>query len=1323
MASKLASAPASAPAKTSRQYGLYKNLTNNDNDKKSQLNNIIANLAAADAQHDFSKLNYIKTILNPNNTDLNKAYNSGSPHPNTSVLDEEKALSIVFTLHNPDDKLHLPLEKIKSIRTSIKNKVPIQSWNEETINGYKYTVRYCNALKSSDVDEKKYIDAKTLFETLEINGKQEIALVIDETNVSLDTILVSGERDENIKTYLIKAPEIENDPGGKKTLHDAKYFPKVSKASGVSYVPAIPFEINKNSTSYSYSFDIGKIDNTMNQFFSNYTFKLSELKFENKYITEHLSTSLEIFSNQTNVPIRGPLNNKSRNEINTLSQSMNNIMNSKKRTTSQNFELISSLHQKRTGDWLQALLCCDIANNTRQFCEYKRQPTKNKNNMGSLSTKAPAIDFTKVFLVTHDRILLAFALLLGIDVLYTHHLPSTKEDPTSMSSILMYTITNENEVSDNKIKFLTSFKTLCENNYFETLKTETEQGGTLTKYKTNIAEIIANFKTLVTDAITTATSDAYTTKDNFIKYTQNIFQNAVKYSIIQNNLKSLDIENTYSKIKSLYTDDNFLQNFDLKKYDMTSVTVSDINITFKNKDITKPDLVITYEYAISLKNKYDKLLLTYQTCINKFGTDKIDLTPLVYNVNENKNFLKNGVLHSIIKWQLQKPKYNLWEIYDIKDTKTTTPDKSSKYIVDPNSFLYELNLDDDLKTKICSFYYGWYKKIEESLPGRAVKNDFAITQKIDIIKGIMITFCLEVLINLDYIYKENILDTPLKEHIDDILSNLKKLDETPDTSQSRLRSVTDEIITLDNIEINTDEDNEEKNRNEITFPDNVKQNINSSSSSIDKGIIINYELRTDTDVIQEQEDAKDEIELTVDKLKVNQLNVDKLNVENIQTGGEPRKQQYSFLYTYNNIKAPIYLNVVNLFSSKIIDDTTVENILTLCYNILSVDNEDITPNIDDFIKLFGGKEPSNNAKQLLTFIYSLLNRKQIIIGGVAPPTTRPRLTEEQLLKQQTKLEKFSKEMETKRKLKTVAFLEEEAQAKAAAPLFFTEDIEKYIEGASEGDIFLNDKFSFHPLLPLFLILRSLHIQITNVPIEELWDYDIYISYYFAMCAIVKKVVESYSDKNNSNENKFIALIHGYGFRELFFTSNQYNERTEMCMTALNMNTLNYSNFSSLNSIFGNMACGQIIQTQEDINFGSLCINNPIFTSFMSDININQYFDNITSVGKDFRSDVLNLYLNVGKKISNDQSGIISQDVDTFLKNVGTAISTNTTLYNKVDQLVDYKQLVQPVGGNRKTRRNNKKIRKNNSTRSKKQKTHKHNTTLRKKNKKIKKYTR
>jgi len=1345
---------------TTRQYGLYKNL-GPTNITIDNLNIIIANLAVADASHDFGgKVTNITSILEPESSGyLHQAYKGGHPVENKTIPTEDEAILSVF---KSEDPLHIPLNKIKLIHKEPPKKV--ESWSQETINGHKYTVRFCDVKPDSGA-ASKYIDAETFFNTLEFDQSipQTIAFVIDETSISIDDILTSGKI-LNKRSYLIKASELENDPGSKKKLHDTM-FSETYKSRGTNFTPAIPFNIN-NNTEYYYTYDSSNKNNSpMCQFFTNYTFKMSELEYENKYISSKLSTTLQIVSNQPNVSTRIVHDSGDCNEINYLAESMNNILGKKTLNENEKFELASSFQQKRSGDWLQALLCCSIADGSRQFCEYKRPDNNVKKKLATLVKTAP-IDFTKVFLVTHDRILLAFALLLGIDVMFAHHY-SPKKDKPSKSSLLMYTITNPNEEIENKTKFMNNFLDLWREsrakNYFNNLN---KNKLTLNEYKEQIKKVNDSNKIDLDLNIDTAESNLKNNNyDDFNKNTQAIFKSAIKYNIVKTYLPDFTI--VTDKIQKFFIDNNDFFNtftrFSIKTDAESSLLVTpvgadsyptyindNINLKFQLKDDSSKTFTITYEKAASIKREYDTLLAECDACIKQFASHPIGSDTNVYNNTIKKKLSSDPYYLLAMDWKISNhPKINLWQEYTI-NIKSGDKTKTISCMNDKSKFLYYLSkLDKESKEQINNYYYSWYTK----LVGPPPANNFNMPVRlIDKLKSNMLSFCLEVLMNTDYIYQVSagtpppaiqVINTDLKKNIDAILSKIKELNKNivagsaalPNTtandkelivfndnfvnaSQSRINTIVDEQIALDTIVVDTT-----TNENRLTIPGPVINtiNVNTSSSILDEAISKKYP--EDNEYNLNITPSNMVIPMDIDDTTQSTRGVTQPTKGGAQSGGSNEK--YKFLLDYKNVEAPIYLNLVNLFSDKKIgnakDNNTIEQYLTYCFNILRSDknyegDSDRNTKITNYMKqyiMIPDSDSDPTLKELIRITSRLITRQT---GGVG-------IADKMLQFKET----FYKNLESKR----AAFEQEESIARSEAPAFFSEDKEKpSTDKETISDLFINDAITFHPLLPLLMIVRSYYFQIINVPIEDLWDYELYISYYAVLCSIIKKVVESYSNQNNTNENKFVALINGYGFRELFFTSNQYSERDDICMTALNVDPHMYYQFSSLNSMFSNMAFGELNQTEADINFGSLCISNPLFSSFMADINIKQYFNQMTTtpVGPDFRADVLNLYSNLGKKISNDQNGIVSAEVDNYLINAGLSTeSTTTYIMPSVEpaiELSDYTQLVEPVGGNKKTRRKSKKQRKN-TTRSK-SKTRKSgkNTTLRRKNmKKKKKFTR
>ena len=168
-------------------------------------------------------------------------------------------------------------------------------------------------------------------------------------------------------------------------------------------------QANANDSLYS-KYD-SSIIATNNNFFSNYKFRLSPVqKIYTKQKAEKLITNLYIdWVNDKGQPFTCIVSDsKGENSNKTVTGFITRIFNEITGTNSDtaNWKLNTKTQQKRGGDWFQALSCLNI---------YQREFT----NMQSIIKGANAFsDSYPVYFVTHDRIAVTFALLMGVNVIY-----------------------------------------------------------------------------------------------------------------------------------------------------------------------------------------------------------------------------------------------------------------------------------------------------------------------------------------------------------------------------------------------------------------------------------------------------------------------------------------------------------------------------------------------------------------------------------------------------------------------------------------------------------------------------------------------------------------------------------------------------------------------------------------------------------------------------------------------------------------------------------------------------------------------------------------
>lgn len=340
--------------------------------------------ALSDARHDFApsddKYAVVKKGLIEDNT--------YEDYPLTPKM-EDTFLNMLFSNTSFD-----------AIRHDIKNAPDSQiDLNESNILQHKYTVKLLKKNNVSDIN--KFIGEKslTINDIRDFFKSDIINLLIDSSSIKIMELISSLKTEENDKELFINLifnRESINDPAGKIT-NFKKIDPIVANKlktdvlidRGVSDILYMKSDPNLNKTPLQ-----------RDKFFSKYDFNIAPVMYRqnrlNSIKSKFVSTKVDVLNNSELVyPITD-------NKINnTIAKCWQMILCYFK---DNNHLLASILFQaKRSGDWLQALSCLDT-----------------KRNYGSKSTGK--IDDIKgvITLVTHDRILLAYSLYLGIDVLFTN---------------------------------------------------------------------------------------------------------------------------------------------------------------------------------------------------------------------------------------------------------------------------------------------------------------------------------------------------------------------------------------------------------------------------------------------------------------------------------------------------------------------------------------------------------------------------------------------------------------------------------------------------------------------------------------------------------------------------------------------------------------------------------------------------------------------------------------------------------------------------------------------------------------------------------------
>lgn len=377
-------------------------------DKKASPNykNHIANLTLADAEHDLGE------VLTPEFTKKNSSllgnFNQGIPYLSTRrnghKISEDTALNSVFSGENWRNTV----PDVTSARTD-DSLLQITFNNSQPYFTYK-AVKFC--IKSHDGINPPASDfGKKFVENTGLGGTiNEAAIIVDFSQHHFLEKIKEGAN-ANFTVHYLMTPEVVNDPAGKPNVHNKSIFGNTSMG-GILQNPGVELRsyVQTDPEPLSYTKFNEFEPNPLNNFFSNYEFTLSPIKqnFTNQKAEKFITTLNITYDNGNNKPLTNTVeDSKGENSITTVIAYLRKLM-SRLFTATDIFNFNSKCQQKRGGDWFQALACLDVKNRTYT----QILPQVNGGTPFHLNKLCP------VYLVTHDRIAVAFALSNGINVIY-----------------------------------------------------------------------------------------------------------------------------------------------------------------------------------------------------------------------------------------------------------------------------------------------------------------------------------------------------------------------------------------------------------------------------------------------------------------------------------------------------------------------------------------------------------------------------------------------------------------------------------------------------------------------------------------------------------------------------------------------------------------------------------------------------------------------------------------------------------------------------------------------------------------------------------------
>ena len=745
-----------------------------------RIESVLQSLAPSDAQHDFG-------TDKPTTTDQKQAYNSGlyKVDRNADIVYKSEGESLMGVIKNPPN--YEPIIVANPGRQFCHN----SQYDVETVNGHNYKVHYAdvkwmteakkawntpnfekvkqeiNAKASSKKSEssakkkelsemkkkskisgfiddlkdlinkvggdtktkesREEINAPMFYELMGLDVNQTIAIVVDAASIGIIQILSTGTfTGQRPTVYYIYGPEVEHDPATKKHPASPEFKDPATWTEGVIFVPCV--SLNPKSFVYCYNYIPDDPSNLyLNNFFTNYQFELSELRETPKGKTTEFSTDLTIKAIDSAGKITfidESIDSKSKSDITFLTKIIEVLKNSLKSNTEKEFKYTTSFLKKMSGDWLQVLLAAAIAARTRGFTPYK----------GARENVTAKID--RVFFVTHDQIALSFALLMGVECLFTHHCPVEGND--SLHSAFLYSLASEETVN---AAILNKAKTkLAENpKYAEKIRNLDER---LRIYRENCDTVMSGYKTEMTSQLegwTTSANKPTLNVSVFDDYLRKVFSMALKIVATKKLLPNLENE-TISIGTLLKHETELIGNMGQLSADL------DKGPTPPVVQLAKEMLELDGRISSEIKN-IDKIITSAE---DLFKSDKDNG---VMNLkNRIVEFTKTLIYNAANTWSWDSPNVSSRALSTL-----TNYAQTREFNADRNIFLYNLDaLDDDYKQRILLIFAKYHQyivghptdgfiintfkkkeKVEEPLSGPQLKKFRVMAE----------TFCYEVFFN------------------------------------------------------------------------------------------------------------------------------------------------------------------------------------------------------------------------------------------------------------------------------------------------------------------------------------------------------------------------------------------------------------------------------------------------------------------------------------------------------------------------------------------------------------------------------------------------
>lgn len=1158
---------------------------------KSDFQTTLGNLAAADFRHDFH--------INVMTQGLDSQFNKGLPASITRVYTEDDVLNAVVKLDI------LGVEDFKDFLATLTDEKPkseiticVPSGNNaNTIANYE-VIRYAPENYTSQPNFGKDFCEKT---DLAPEGG-EAYLIVDFNQHGFFAKMKEGDNANRTIHYLV-TPEVVNDPAPKPSIHDVDVFgnPKVGKTNtGVTFKSYV--QTDAAITIYT-DYKANDI-NFSNNFFTKYNFSINPItQIFQKGTKSTLNTTVNItYNRKDGLPFTAEINDsKKQNSKNSLKGFIDDVIPQIRKTNPKDediFDFNSKLQQKRSGDWLQGLCCLDIKQ--KKFSRILPNPERDV----ALSFEGP------VYLLTHDRIALAYALCNGVNVIYlgndkTTYVFKNSSDKTIISEPLENRLYNkigsfilDSKINTKKVNIYNQARNkileLC-NTDLTTKIDDAKQASSLQGITGEGYSFISNFKEKFNKTI--------------IKKYQALFQSAVELQFILNNL--IDISIQWEIIN------------DFKQKNVSVVTKKDKSYdVFKSLD----DLKTENSNILDILQRVSTAIDIINTALNKLDTSQFtELGGLPKDLVTN---IKNNLVKLVKKTDVHKTAASVLTINSSDETISTFQERllnfaeqreTDEQIIPPKvcdqfiflSSIQTLNPDIYL-TKIVECIEEFKKIVlqygtvlqEQATKRSGVKPD----EKSIYFRSANLIYESLLLLKVKKVEEQTTFQrivTVITNMFSAPPVNIEKLEFTECTSGPTLQPTPEPTVES------------------ISTPTAAPSAIPSATSSLD------MPCDTPTTKIKVINESTDVVLVNTSN-KQRRINISRIGKQsdkqllpqtemvggglsllnrsdirsNVKIGivYDSTSDQITFQLLSNvNDTKPYYADIKKYYKiliKKTIKEADAEaksedtQLITPDEEDKEYDISDFDTVVSDFLKIPEPRsDPSRDplddpVYRTQQFVKSIMEEQEIPIQK--PPVIT--------------MQNF---------LMCLLFLLVVGGGVGLASIYgqsllrgggITDLPISFIprDDISYKELLKDTNFSAHPLLSIYMILISFYNQLDSGYNDDPF-YDTYITYIKILDKFTDVISNEYLNESSDISKASIGYFIGYALRTMFFTANKSNKLFAALCKQLNLTEDEYRMFSLKSSMFGSSMFGDIIVEPDDFEevTGLLLIESAAFSDFIN----------------------------------------------------------------------------------------------------------------------------